>query len=130
MSYYHRTHKNYNKDYRGKVDQFDLPLNLLSIANTEKEVPWVYSRFVTDASEIGYHQVIYGLSRLVGIYSNLKMKQWLDKDKTFNSLLKEDTLGRKFIFYRDYKKWAAANTTKLRLADRQRKELALWILGL
>lgn len=130
MRYYHRTHKNYNKDYKGKVDKFDMPLNLYSIANTDKEVPWVYSKFANDMSEIGYHQVIYGLSRHVGIYSNVKMRQWLDKDKTFNSLLKEDNLGRKYILYRDYRKWAADNARKLRLTDRQRKEIALWILGL
>ena len=56
--------------------------------------------------------------------------QWLDKDKTFNSLLKEDNLGRKYIIYSDYKKWAIANSKKLRLTTRQIKEIKEWILNL
>lgn len=88
-SYYHRTRKNYNPDTieRGKLNPSDCPLNLFSISNTGQEITWVYSADVTNESLIGYHQVIYALSRLICIYSNVKKKEWLDKDKTFNSLL-------------------------------------------
>lgn len=79
---------------------------------------------------IGYHQIVYALHRCVGIYSNVKMKQWLDKDKTFNSLLKEDNLGRKYLIYSDYQKWTLANSKKLKLIETQKKEIAIWILGL
>ncbi len=58
------------------------------------------------------------------------MKQWLDKDKNFNSLLKEDNLGRKYLIYSDYKKWALVNSKKLKLIETQKKEIAIWILGL
>lgn len=130
-NYYHRTRKNCNPDTieRGKLNPSDCPLNLFRISNTGQEISWVYSANVTNESLIGYHQVIYALSRLICIYSNVKMKEWLDKDKTFNSLLKQDNLGRKYLSYKDYKNWATKNK-KLKLTSRQRKELSLWILGL
>lgn len=130
-NYYHRTRKNYNPDTieRGKLNPSDCPLNLFSISNTEQEISWVYSADVTNESLIGYHQVIYALSRLICIYSNVKMKEWLDKDKTFNSLLKQDNLGRKYLSYKDYKNWVT-KSKRLKLTSRQRKELSLWILGL
>jgi len=129
-NYYHRTHKNFKPDSRGKVNHADCPTNLFSIQNTDKEIKWVSSKDVIGESRIGYHQVIYALHRNISIYSNVKMKQWLDKDKTFNSLLKEDNIGRKYIIYNDYKKWALANCKKLKLIESQKKEIAIWILGL
>ena len=129
-NYYHRTHKNFKPGSRGKVDHKDSPTNLFSIQNTDREIKWVCSKDVTSESRIGYHQVVYALHRCVGIYSNVKMKQWIDKDKNFNSLLKEDNLGRKYLIYSDYKKWALANSKKLKLIETQKKEIAIWILGL
>lgn len=128
-NYYHRTHKNFSPDSRGKVDHYDCPTNLFSIQNTDKEIEWTYHSKVTNKSKIGYHQVIFAISKLINIYSNKKMKEWLDKDKTFNSLLKEDSIGRKYIVYSDYRKWALSNN-KLKLTDRQKKEAKIWILGL
>lgn len=130
-SYYHRTHKNYNPDNieRGQLNSYDCPLGLFAISNTEHEIAWVYSAEVTNESLIGYHQVVYVLSRLICIYSNAKMKEWLDKDKTFNSLLQKDSLGRKYLTYKDYKNWVIKNK-RIKLTHRQRRELSLWILGL
>ena len=85
---------------------------------------------MSNESHIGYHQVIYALANHLIIYSVVKIKEWLDKDKTFNNLLKEDNLGRKYIIYSDYKKWAIANSKKLRLTTRQIKEIKEWILNL
>lgn len=129
-NYYHRTHKNHKPDTRGKVDHADNPANLFKIQNTDKEIKWVYSAKVTNESHIGYHQVIYALANHLLIYSVVKLKEWLNKDKTFNSLLKEDNLGRKYIVYSDYKKWAIANSKKLGLTTRQIKEIKEWILNL
>lgn len=130
-SYYHRTHKNYNPDTieRGQLNSYDCPLGLFAISNTEHEIAWVYSADVTNESLIGYHQVVYALSRLICIYSNVKLKEWLDKDKTFNSLLQKDNLGRKYLTYKDYKNWVIKNK-RIKLTDRHRRELSLWILGL
>lgn len=130
-SYYQRTHKNYNPDTieRGKLNSADCPLGLFAISNTEHEISWVYSADVTNESLIGYHQVVYALSRLICIYSNTKIKEWLDKDENFNSLLKQDNLGRKYLTYKDYKNWVIKNK-RIKLTDRQRRELSLWILGL
>ncbi len=105
-------------------------MNLFSISNTDKEVDWIYSKGVKNEDRIGYHQMLYALSRLVCIYSNAKLKQWLDRDKIFNSLIKEDNIGRKYLIYKEYKKWALENSGKLRLTERQRKEISVWILGL
>lgn len=133
-NYYHRTHKNFSRNYdpyyKGKIELHDNPMNLFSISNTDKEVNWIYSKDVKNNDRIGYHQILYALSRLVCIYSNVKLKQWLDRDKTFNSLIKEDNIGRKYLIYKEYKKWALENSGKLRLTERQRKEIAVWILGL
>lgn len=129
-NYYHRTHKNFKPDTRGKVDHFDCPTNLFGIKNTDREIELVYSDNVKNDTPIGYHQVIYALSKLIHIYSNVKLKEWLDKDKTFNSLLKEDNIGRKYLVYSDYRKWAIINSKKLNLKERQKKEIKLWILGL
>lgn len=129
-NYYHRTHKNYKPDTRGKVDHTDNPANLFSIQNTDIEIKWVYSAKVSDKSLIGYYQVIFALANHLLIYSVVKIKEWLNKDKTFNSLLKEDNLGRKYIIYSDYKKWAIANSKKLKLTCRQIKEIKEWILNL
>ena len=104
--------------------------NLFGIQNTDREIKWVQSEDVKNDSLIGYHQVVFALSKLINIYSNVKMKEWLDKNKTFNSLLKEDNLGRKYLIYSDYRKWAVANSKKLNLKERQKKEIKLWILGL
>lgn len=131
-NYYHRTHKNFSSDFgkTGKIDPFDIPLGLFEISNTDIEIPWVYSKDVMPITKIGYHQIIYALSRLLGIYSIKKMKEWLNKDQTFNSLLKEDNLGRKYIIFRDYRKWAVSNYRKIKLTLIQMGELKLWILGL
>ncbi len=133
-NYYHRTHKNFSRNYdpyyKGKIELHDNPMNLFSISNTDKEVDWIFSKDVKNNDRIGYHQILYALSRLVCIYSNAKLKQWLDRDKTFNSLIKEDNIGRKYLIYKEYKKWALKNSGKLRLTERQRKEIAVWILGL
>ncbi len=41
-NYYHRTHKNfsrnYDPNYKGKIELHDNPMNLFSISNTDKEV--------------------------------------------------------------------------------------------
>ena len=129
-NYYHRIHKNHKPDTRGKVDHRDSPTNLFGIQNTDRQIKWVQSEDVKNDSLIGYHQVVFALSKLINIYSNVKMKEWLDKNKTFNSLLKEDNLGRKYLIYSDYRKWAVANSKKLNLKERQKKEIKLWILGL
>ena len=131
-NYYHRTHKNFSSDFEktGKIDPKDTPLGLFEFSNTDFDFPWIYSKEVTSSSKIGYYQVIYALSRLLGIYSTKKMKEWLNKDKVFNSLLKEDNLGRRYILYSDYRKWAVRNYKKIKLTIRQVGELQLWILGL
>lgn len=131
-NYYHRTHKNYSSDFgkTGKIDPKDIPLGLFEISNTDMDLPWVYSKDVCSNMKIGYYQVIYALSRLLDIYSTKKMVEWLNKDKTFNSLLKVDNLGRKYILYKDYRKWAVSNYRKIKLTIRQVGELQLWILGL
>lgn len=128
-NYYHRTHKNYNYGSRGKVDHFDCPTNLFSLNNTDKSISWVYSVDVKEDSLIDFHQVVFAISRLINIYSNKKIKEWLDKDKKFNSLLQKDNIGRKFIIYKEYKKWILSKKS-IKLTQRQRKELKLWILGL
>ena len=128
-NYYHRTHKNYEYGNKGKPDHFDCPTNLFSLNNTDKSIPWVYSADVSEDSLIDFHQVIFAISRLINIYSTKKVKEWLDKDKKFNSLLQEDNIGRKFITYKDYKNWIISKKS-IKLTHRQRKELKLWILGL
>ena len=75
-NYYHRTHKNHKPDTRGKVDHRDSPTNLFGIQNTDREIKWVQSEDVKNDSLIGYHQVVFALSKLINIYSNVKMKEW------------------------------------------------------
>lgn len=110
------------KDYKPS-ENFDL-------LASDSDLPWVCSNFVKENSQISFYQIEYAISELLKKFYINAVDKFLVSDSEFCKLARDDNLGRPYLIYKDYRKWALKNRKKIKLKAKRRKEIDLCLLGL
>lgn len=93
-------------------------------------IPWKYAKSVRNDDKISFLQIIFALSEILGKHLYQSIMPIIESLEDLDDILQEDEIGRQYILYADYKKYAMVHKKFFKLQGIKNKEVDLWLLRL
>ena len=93
-------------------------------------IPWKYAKTVSNDDKISFLQIIYALSEILGKHLYQTIKPIVENISDLDDILHKDEIGRPYVLYADYKKYATEHKKLFKLKGVKNKEVDLWLLRL
>lgn len=93
-------------------------------------IPWKFAKTVSNDDKISFLQIIFALSEILGKHLYQSIMPVIESIKDLDDILQKDEIGRQYILYADYKKYAMEHKKLFKLQGIKKKEVDLWLLRL